>query len=194
MILGYIRENNFDEIGNHLQLSSMKKNNVEKIFKEITPVTSKQQPELIKLFNFLRKDDVVYIQSFSKLAKNSMDLVAILDAFIKANVRVIAIDEEFDTSNEKSEIAINTIRSKANIYLNRRKGKQYKTHTVRDRAYKITYPDNWKKIYNLYKTREISANMAMELTKLKRTTFYKLKKEYEADFKKNKNDNILNVI
>lgn len=44
---------------------------------------------------------------------------------------------------------------------------------------KVDYPEKWDKIYNKYKTREITATRAMEILGLKRTTFYKLKNEYE---------------
>lgn len=44
---------------------------------------------------------------------------------------------------------------------------------------KIDFPKNWDEIYNKYKTREITGTKAMEILNLKRTTFYKLKNEFE---------------
>lgn len=41
------------------------------------------------------------------------------------------------------------------------------------------YPDNWEQIYKQWKENSITANKAMELLNLKRTTFYKLVKQYE---------------
>lgn len=41
------------------------------------------------------------------------------------------------------------------------------------------YPDNWEQEYNQWKAGNITATKAMELLKLKRTTFYKLVKQYE---------------
>ena len=41
------------------------------------------------------------------------------------------------------------------------------------------YPDNWEQVYKQWKGGEITANKAMELLDLKRTTFYKLVKQYE---------------
>ena len=41
------------------------------------------------------------------------------------------------------------------------------------------YPDNWELIYKQWKNKDITANKAMEILKLKRTTFYKLVKHYE---------------
>lgn len=41
------------------------------------------------------------------------------------------------------------------------------------------YPDNWELIYKQWKNKDITANKAMEILNLKRTTFYKLAKNYE---------------
>ena len=41
------------------------------------------------------------------------------------------------------------------------------------------YPDNWEQVYKQWKADSITANKAMELLDLKRTTFYKLVKQYE---------------
>lgn len=43
----------------------------------------------------------------------------------------------------------------------------------------IGKPDNWNKVYNMWKEKEITAVAAMELLKLKKNTFYKLVKEHE---------------
>ena len=41
------------------------------------------------------------------------------------------------------------------------------------------YPYNWEQVYKQWKADSITANKAMELLDLKRTTFYKLVKQYE---------------
>ena len=43
---------------------------------------------------------------------------------------------------------------------------------------KITYPENWAEVYPRWKNKEISFKVAMELTGLKQSTFYKLAREY----------------
>lgn len=44
---------------------------------------------------------------------------------------------------------------------------------------KVTYPKNWGDVYTSWKEDKITAKKAMELTGLKRTTFYALVKKYE---------------
>lgn len=43
-----------------------------------------------------------------------------------------------------------------------------------------TYPENWEPIYNNWKSGAITATAAMEQLEMKRTTFYKLVKQYES--------------
>lgn len=43
----------------------------------------------------------------------------------------------------------------------------------------LEYPPNWKEAYNQWKSGEITAVKAMELTGVKKTSFYKLVKQYE---------------
>ena len=54
-------------------------------------------------------------------------------------------------------------RQKEGIALNRHKFKGRK---------KIEKPTNWNEVYNQYITRQITANRAMELTGLKRNSFF----------------------
>lgn len=42
-----------------------------------------------------------------------------------------------------------------------------------------TYPDNWEQVYSSWKLGAITATAAMEQLTMKRTTFYKLVKQYE---------------
>ena len=44
---------------------------------------------------------------------------------------------------------------------------------------RIEFPSNWKKVYKQYKNRDITGAQAMKLLDLKKTTFYKLVKEFE---------------
>ncbi len=43
----------------------------------------------------------------------------------------------------------------------------------------ISYPDNWEEVYTKLKDGKITAVKAMELTSMKKTSFYKLIKKYE---------------
>ena len=44
---------------------------------------------------------------------------------------------------------------------------------------KAEYPDNWEQVYNEWKKGDVTATKAMKILEMKRTTFYKLVKQYE---------------
>ena len=44
----------------------------------------------------------------------------------------------------------------------------------------LVIPENWMEVYSAWKNGEITAKVAMERTRLKRTSFYKLVKEMEG--------------
>lgn len=46
---------------------------------------------------------------------------------------------------------------------------------------KAEYPDTWEQIYNEWRRGDVTATKAMEMLEMKRTTFYKLVKQYESD-------------
>lgn len=50
---------------------------------------------------------------------------------------------------------------------------------------KIEFPLNFKEVYDKWKSKSITGVRAMELLKLKKTTFYKLINEYERSYKYN---------
>lgn len=43
----------------------------------------------------------------------------------------------------------------------------------------VQYPENWMDVYNQWKDGLITAKIAMDTLDMKRTTFYKLVKQYE---------------
>ena len=47
----------------------------------------------------------------------------------------------------------------------------------------VTYPENWKEVYEKKEAGEITARKAMELLGLKKDSYYKLLKEYQQNFK-----------
>ena len=46
---------------------------------------------------------------------------------------------------------------------------------------KASFPDNWKTVYDEWRVDKVTAIKAMEMLQMKRTTFYKLIKEYEKN-------------
>ena len=188
MKVGYVRVSDPVSQNPQRQIEMMEERGVEKIFLDRCSGKDIERPELKNMLDFIREDDYVYIESFSRLArstKNLLELVEFITEKKKANL--ISIKESINTGTSSGRMMLTIVGAisqfEREVLLERqregiaiaRKNNKYKGRK------KINYPPNWELVYNKYRIREITGNTAMELLNLKKTTFYKLKKEYESN-------------
>ena len=155
------------------------------------------------LKTFAREGDEIYIKSLDRLGRNKDQIKDELKEFKDRGIIVRVLDVPttlinlnqfgdmqkaiFDMINNIlievlgtiAEQERNTIRTRQTegIAIAKAKGK----HLGRPKA---EYPKNFELYYTKWKNGDITAVKAMELLGLKRTTFYKLVKEYEVANKK----------
>ncbi|SHH55422.1 recombinase family protein [Tepidibacter thalassicus] len=184
MKVGYIRVSTVEQ-NEDRQKVLMKKNGIEKLFIDKCSGKDTNRPKLKELMEFVRKGDTVYVESFSRLARSTKDLLELVKSLNDKGVNLISFKENIDTTTPHGKLMLTMLgaiaeferdclleRQREGIALAKAKGK-YKGRK------KIGYPNNWEEVYNRYKTRKITATKAMEILSLKRNTFYKLKKEWE---------------
>ena len=164
---------------------------LDKVFCEsVSGKDIKGRPQLQKMLEFIREGDTVYIESISRLARNIMDLLKIVETFREKSVELVSLKEQIDTSTPQgkfllsifgamAELERDTIkqRQKEGIDLALAEGRPYGRPNA---TISSTFPDNYKS----WKAGKIKAVEFMKLENLKRTTFYKLVKQYEANNKK----------
>lgn len=186
MILGYVRVSTVEQ-NDDRQLVTMKKYNVEKIFKEKVSAKDTNRPELEKILDWAREGDTIVVHDFSRLARSTRDLLDIVESLTAKNVSLISAKENIDSSTATGKLMLTMIgainefertnlleRQREGIAIAKEKGK-YKGRK------KITYPNNWDEVYPKWKNRELTGTKAMEELGLKRNTFYNLVKEYENE-------------
>ncbi len=170
------------------QIKAMEDRGIEKIFLDKCSGKNTNRPELKSMLEFIREGDNLYIESFSRLARSTKDLLDLVEHITtikKANL--ISLKENIDTQTPSGRMMLGIIgsiyqfereclleRQKEGIRIAKEKG-IYKGRK------KIDFPNEWNDIYSKYKLREITATKAMKMLKLKRTTFYKLKREFEEN-------------
>lgn len=170
------------------QIKAMEDRGIEKIFLDKCSGKNTNRPELKNMLEFIREGDNIYIESFSRLARSTKDLLDLVEHITtikKANL--ISLKENIDTQTPSGRMMLGIIgsiyqfereclleRQKEGIRIAKEKG-IYKGRK------KIDFPNEWNDIYSKYKLREITATKAMKMLKLKRTTFYKLKREFEEN-------------
>ncbi len=185
MNIGYVRVSTLEQ-NEARQLEQMKKFNVEKIFLEkVSGKNIKDRKELKNMLEFTKKGDTIFIHDFSRLARSTKDLLEIVEILAKKKVNLVSFKENIDSSTATGRLMLTMIgaineferdnlleRQKEGILIAKKLGK----YTGRK---SIPFPYNWKEIYIRWKNKEITAIKAMSLLKLKKSTFYKLIKDYE---------------
>lgn len=138
------------------------------------------------MLEFIREGDTVYIESISRLARNILDLLKIVETFKEKGVELVSLKESIDTSTTQGKFMLNVFGAMAELERDTIKERQREgidLALAEGRPYgrpnatiSATFPENYKK----WKSGKIKAVEFMKLENLKRTTFYKLVKNYES--------------
>ncbi len=138
----------------------------------------------------LREGDTLVVKSLDRLSRNKNDIKRELEYFKENNIRLKIIDipttmmelpegQEwvFDMVNNILIEVLGTIAQQERETIKSRQAEGIavaKAKGVKLGRPQATYPDNWLPVIKRWKSGEITATKAMELTQTKRTTFYKL--------------------
>lgn len=121
------------------------------------------------------KADIVVLDMPILDTRKHKDLLGTLisDIILQVLAYVAQQETEFRSARQMGGIAAMPIDEKT--------GKKYSSKTGRTTGRPVAeYPSNWDEVYNSWKAKEITAVKAMEMLQLKKTTFYKLVKNYEG--------------
>jgi DNA invertase Pin-like site-specific DNA recombinase len=162
---------------NRPQLQAMLKfidefNNVQEKMKEQSESYQKEELTLI-------------VESISRFARNTRDLLELVETLKQKNVNFISQKEAIDTTTASGKFMLTVFgavaelerdyilqRQREGIEIAKQEGK-YKGRK------KIEVDKNFETVYKKWKLEEITATKAMEILELKRNTFYRRVKEYE---------------
>lgn len=138
----------------------------------------------------LREGDTLVVKSLDRLSRNKNDIKKELEYFKENNIRLKIIDipttmmelpegQEwvFDMVNNILIEVLGTIAQQERETIKSRQAEGIavaKAKGVKFGRPQALYPDNWLPVIKRWKSGEITATKAMELTQTKRTTFYKL--------------------
>lgn len=143
----------------------------------------------------LRSGDTLIIKSLDRLSRNKDHIKQELQYFKDQHIRLKVIDLPTTMADLQKEqewvldmvnnILIEVLSSIAEQERNTIKQRQAEGIAVAQAKGKhlgrpvAEYPEQWAEVYSQWKAGIITANKAMEVLNMKRTTFYKLKNQYE---------------
>jgi len=185
-VLAYVRVSTIEQ-NEERQLVALQKYNPDKIFTEKVSAKDTNRPELQKLLEFAREGDTIVVHDFSRLARNTKDLLEITEQLTKRGVTLISNKENIDTSTPTGKLMLTMVgaiaeferqnlldRQREGIAIAKEKGK-YKGRKPVEISDQV-----FTEQYNRYMRREISkVELAKEL-KVSRPTLDKMIKEYQS--------------
>ena len=98
MIFGYSRVSKGDEQNARLQLKAFKDANVEKTFREAASEGRWDRPELHKMLDQLRQDDVVIVWKLDRLSRSLKDLLVIMERIHQSEAGFKSLTDAIDTT------------------------------------------------------------------------------------------------
>jgi DNA invertase Pin-like site-specific DNA recombinase len=190
MLVGYIRVSTLDQ-NTGRQEEALKNYGVTKIFLEKVSGKNTNRAELKKMLDFVREGDVLVVESYSRLARSTMDLLLIVEKLKDKKVSFVSLKEQFDTSTPQGELMLTMFaglaqfertcmlqRQKEGIAIAKREGK-FKGRKPID-----VDEDLFQEMYTLWKKGLITAVQAQKKLSLKPNTFYRRVIAHEAKINK----------
>ena len=194
MIIGYCRVSTRDQDLTR-QIESLKEYGCEKIYSDKATGKNFNRPEYTKLKDALRKGDTLVVHEFDRLGRNKKLTLKELQYFKDNGIRLVALNlptTQMDTTDNLMLETINNIvielyTMMAQQEIETREKRQREgidvalANGVKFGRKAVEYPKNWESVMVLVDSKQISNMDAMQMLGLKKTTFYKLLKQYKEN-------------
>lgn len=160
---------------------------IDKTFEESISGKNTDRPKLKEMLEYVREGDTVYIRDLSRLARNTKDLLDIVEYLNNKGVALKSIKENIDTSTNFGKLMITFLAAiyefeRANLLERQRDGIAVakKLGKYKGRK-KVPKPDNFKEVYKKWLNREIKSNAAIRELNISEYAFYKFVREENAN-------------
>ena len=194
MIIGYCRVSTKDQDLTR-QIESLKEYGCERIYSDKATGKNFNRPEYTKLKDALRKGDTLVVHEFDRLGRNKKLTLKELQYFKDNGIRLVALNlptTQMDTTDNLMLDTINNIvielyTMMAQQEIETREKRQREgidvalANGVKFGRKAVEYPKNWESIISLVNNKQLTNIEAMQMLGLKKTTYYKLLKEYKEN-------------
>ena len=182
MKIGYIRVSTVEQ-NTILQETLMEALGVDEIYMDKVSGKNTNRPELQKMLHYVRKGDTVIVESISRFARNTKDLLELVEQLTAKEVEFISQKESIDTSTPAGKFMLTIFAAVAElereyILQRQREGiaeakKQGKYH-----GRKAKIHSDAEKVMKRWREKEITATAAMQLLGVSKTTFYRMVRKF----------------
>lgn len=168
------------------QREALKAFNIDKWFVEKASGKDAKRPILQEMLEYIREDDTVYVEEFSRLGRSTADLLATVQRIEDSGAKFVSLKENFDTKTPAGKLQMTMMAAiaefeRAMILERQREGIAIAKREGKYKGRKAVFVPNIGEYYQKYMTRQgTKTSIATELG-ISRTTLDKLFKEYEND-------------
>lgn len=186
MKVGYIRVST-EEQNTARQDIAMRNMGVEKVFVDKCSGKNTARPALKEMLNFVREGDTVIVSEISRFARNTKDLLGLIDQLKEKGVQFESQKEKIDTNTPTGQFMLTVFAAVSQlerdyILARQREGIEARRASV---GYHGRQPiqideDAFKREYDLWKAGQITAVTAIQHLGVSASTFYRRVKDYEG--------------
>ena len=187
MKVGYVRVST-EEQNTIRQENLMKELGVEKVYIEKISGKNADRPELKAMMEFVREGDLVIVESISRFARSTKDLLALVEDLTKKNVEFVSQKENIDTTTPQGRFMLTVFGAMAELEREQTLQRQKEGIAAAKAAgkYRGRKPieveeDLLKDIHTKWYKNEVTTAYAMKMLGLSRNTFYRKMWAYEDD-------------
>ena len=187
MNLGYIRVSSEDQ-NLARQYSIMELYGIEErfIFSDKLSGKNTERPGLQQLLDFAKEGDTVCIESISRLARNTRDLLMLVDRLNSKGVTLVSNKEQLDTSNPYGQFMLTMFGAMAQLERDTIRTRQVeginiaKAEGRMNGRPRVGYDaEKFAEAYRQYKQGLITTKGMMQELGMKESTFFRRLSEYE---------------
>ena len=177
MKIGYIRVSTQDQ-NTIRQEVLMEQLGVDQVYIDKFSGKNRNRPELQTMLDFVRKGDVVIVESISRFARNTRDLLELIEKLSEKGVEFVSRKEAIDTTTPTGKFMLTVFGAVAElereyILQRQREGIAIAKAQGKYTGRKPIERSNFDAVEKLWRAGTISAAEAMRRLDMSRSTFYR---------------------
>lgn len=185
MKIGYVRVST-EEQNTARQEALMQELGVEKVYLDKASGKSKDRPALDEMIAFVREGDTVIVESISRFARNTKDLLNLVEKLIEKKVEFVSKKEAIDTTTPTGRFMLTVFGAMAQLERDQILQRQAEGIAIAkaEGKYKGRKPIEvdealFQEQYRAWKNEETSPKFICKKLGISRPTFYRRVREYE---------------
>lgn len=187
MNVGYVRVSTLEQ-NTARQEVLMQELGVTKVFIDKVSGKNRKRPALDEMLKFVREGDTVIVESISRFARSTKDLLNLVEELAKKGVRFVSQKETIDTDTPQGKFMLTIFGAMAQLEREQTQQRQAEGIAIAKAQGKYTGRKRieiddklFAEQYRLWKAGETQPKYMMKRLGLKPATFYRRVKEYEEE-------------